>query len=270
MLRLRLPAAKLRYVNAQVLGDCPEWQAVQNVIAYGVQPIGVDLVLGYGWHRHLDRSVSSALQCSAIITISYLSTLEKFACRWYTDLMADALPLPVRFRSAVISLTVASASYDIWWLYKNQDTRDLDAMNNFPTFFLYDEEAHFRNIIVSLHTLYDTHPRTITIKSLIHELEPGAAKSIWRKYNAVHDTAKKVSHVRHNGIAHRNADESYADTLKKAKLRPNDLKKLISDSLDLLTMIADAIGVRKPVMPPLTDNTARLIKLIKAGQAARS
>jgi hypothetical protein len=76
--------------------------------------------------------------------------------------------------------------------------------------------------------------------------------------------------VRHNGIAHGNADESYADTLKKAKLRPNDLKKLISDSLDLLTMIADAIGVRKPVMPPLTDNTARLIKLIKAGQAARS
>src|ERR1700733_13224706 len=86
-------------------------------------------------------------------------------------LMVAALPLPSRFRSAVIALVVASASYDIWWIYKGKSTRDLEAMNNFPTFFRYDEEAHFRNMIVGLYTLYDTHPRTITIKSLIHELE---------------------------------------------------------------------------------------------------
>lgn len=164
--------------------------------------------------------------------------------------MAGALPLSSRFNSAVITLTVASASYDIWWFYKGKSTRDLDAMNNFPTFFLYDEEAHFRNMIVGLYTLYDDYPGTITIKSLIHEMERDTAKPIWRKYKAVHNTVKKISHLRHNVIAHRNAVESYEDVFRKAGLRPDDLKKLISDSLTLLTMIADAISAQRPTISP--------------------
>jgi hypothetical protein len=178
--------------------------------------------------------------------------------------MVDALPLRSRFRSAVITLIVASASYDIWWIYKGESTRDLEAMNNFPTFFRYDEEAHFRNMIVSLYSLYDKQPRTITIKSLIHELDREAAKPIWRKYRTVHDAVKKITHLRHNVIAHGNADESYADIFKNAGLKPDDLKSLITDSLALLTMIADAIGVERPMVSPfLTDEAGFLMKRIQ-------
>ncbi len=48
-------------------------------------------------------------------------------------------------------------------------------------------------MIVGLYTLYDAHPGTITIKSLIHELDEQQAKPIWRKYKTAHAAVKKVA-----------------------------------------------------------------------------
>ena len=181
----------------------------------------------------------------------------------------DPEPLPIRdrLRSAGTTLTVASASYDIWCRYMNHETRDLDAMNVFPTFFRYDQEAHFRTMIVSLYTLYDTHRGTLTINSLIHELEPDAAKPVRRRYGAVHDAVRKVRRLRHEAIAHRNAALSYDAAFKAAQLTPNDLARLIQDSHELLVLIADALGEPQPVLSPFLagDNgeTARLLSTIK-------
>ena len=123
--------------------------------------------------------------------------------------MSNAPPLTGRLRSAQITLIVASASHDIWWTYAAKGTRDLEAMNSFPSFFLYDEEAHFRNMIVGLYTLYDSYAETLTIKSLIRELDPQTAKPIWQRYNAVQDAVKKVTYLRHNAFAHRVAGKDY-------------------------------------------------------------
>lgn len=179
--------------------------------------------------------------------------------------MGSPLPLRARLRSAGITLIVASASYDIWWTYAGEGTRDLDAMNIFPEFFWYDQEAHFRNAIVGLYTLYDSYEGTLTIKSLIHGLDPEAQKPIWRKYRAVHEAAKKVTYLRHNVFAHRLASKSYDEVFKQAGLKPDHLKKLIADSLVLLTMIADAIGAERPMVSEfVSSETTSLLKLIKA------
>ena len=175
--------------------------------------------------------------------------------------MATSLSITSRFRSAVITLTVASASYDVWWMYMNKETRDLQAMNCLPTFFLYDCEAHFRTMIVGLYTLYDTCPGTITIKSLIHELDASQAKPIWKKYRAVHAAVKKVTFLRHNVIAHRNAEESYDQLFAKAEIKPDHLKNLISDSCALLGMVASALNLELPVLSPLvTEETRQLLQ----------
>ena len=141
-------------------------------------------------------------------------------------------------------------------------------MNSFPTFFLYDEEAHFRNMIVGLYALYDTHPETLTIKSLIHELYPQTAKPIWRRYNAVQHAVQKVSHLRHNAFAHRAAGKDYRELFKEAGLRPDDLKALITGSLGLLGTIADAIGAEPVLLPSLTVETVQLLNRIKTANTA--
>ena len=45
MLRLSLPAADLRYVNAEVARDFSEGLAIQYVVTHGVQAMCVDLIL---------------------------------------------------------------------------------------------------------------------------------------------------------------------------------------------------------------------------------
>lgn len=176
----------------------------------------------------------------------------------------DTPSFHARLRSASITLVVAAASYDIWWTYRGAATRDLEAMNELPTFFRYDEEAHFRNVIVSLYALYDSHKGTLTIKSLIHELDEPVARPIWREYRKVQDEVQKVAYLRHNVIAHRNPNQSYDDLFKEAGLRPDDLKRLIDDSLALLSSMAKARDMPEPALTPYAgSDAAKLLRLLK-------
>lgn len=177
-----------------------------------------------------------------------------------------ALPLKSRLASANITLIVAGASYGIWWQYVNIETRDLKALNRYPNFFQYDCEAHFRNMVVSLHTLYDNYKGTLTIKSLIHDLAPEVAKPIWKRYKnqEIHAAASKIAFLRHNVIAHRDPTKSYSDIYREAGLKLNDFKSLIANSHFLLSMIADATGFNGPNLPEFVeDETAMLLAKIK-------
>lgn len=176
----------------------------------------------------------------------------------------DPLPLASRFRSAVITLTVAKAAYDVWWTYIGEGTRDLEAMNEFPTFFRYDEEANFRAMIVSIYTLYDEHPGTLTVKSLIKSLPSDVAKPIERKYVPLKQTAKKVGILRHNWIAHRNAAKSNKSIFAEAGLRPDDIGALIEGTRELLGLIAPHMGASDPTLSPFVrDQTLGLFSRIK-------
>lgn len=176
----------------------------------------------------------------------------------------EPLPLASRFHSACITLTVASAAHDIWWFYKSKDTRDLSAMNEFPAFFLYDEEANFRSMIVSLHSLFDEHPGTLTLRSLIHELDSSLAVPIWKRYAILGSAAKNVRFLRHNVIAHRNAAKSYNDLFSEVGLRQNEIKAMIDGTLEVLTLIANVIGAPEPTTSPfVTSDIAGLIVRIR-------
>jgi len=178
--------------------------------------------------------------------------------------LPEPLPLASRFQSAVITLTVAKAAYDVWWTYIGQGTRDLQAMNEFPTFFCYDQEANFRAMIVSVHTLFDDTAGTLTVKSLIHALPLEAAKPIWRKYRSLKTAARKVAILRHNWIAHRNAAKSDKTIFAEAELKPDDMGLLIEGTREVLDLIAQHIGAPEPTLSPFVrDETLELLKRIK-------
>jgi AbiU2 len=181
--------------------------------------------------------------------------------------LPEPLPLASRFRSAVITLTVAKAAYDVWWTYIGEGTRDLEAVNEFPTFFRYDEEANFRAMIVSVHTLFDDTPGTLTVKSLIKALPADVAKPIERKYVPLKQAAKKVGVLRHNWIAHRNAAKSDKTIFAEAGLKPDDVGALIEGTREVLNLIAPHIGASEPTLSPFVrDETLALFSRIKRNQ----
>ena len=142
-------------------------------------------------------------------------------------------------------------------------------MNEFPTFFRYDEEANFRAMIVSVHTLFDDTPGTLTVKSLIHALSDDAGKPIWRKYMPLKIIARKVRILRHNWIAHRNAAKSAKTIFAEAGLKPDDMGALIEGTLEILDLIARHIGAPEPTLSPFVhDETLGLLKRIKRNRTS--
>lgn len=181
--------------------------------------------------------------------------------------LPESLPLAERFRSATITLTVAKASYDVWWSYIGESTRDLEVMNEFPTFFRYDTESNFRAMIVSVHTLFDDTLGTLTVKSLIQALPPDVAKPIWRKYAPLKARARKVAFLRHNWIAHRNAAKSDKVIFAEAGLKPDDIGALIEGTREVLELIASQIGAPAPILSPFVrDEVQGLFECIKLAQ----
>ena len=67
------------------------------------------------------------------------------------------------------ALTVAGLNYEIWWVYKEKESRKrfVDTLNTYPLFFQTSLHAHFVAMIVSLYRLFETRNDTINIPQLI-------------------------------------------------------------------------------------------------------
>ena len=54
------------------------------------------------------------------------------------------------------TIKTANLNYEIWWIYKNKETRELylDAVKTYPLFFQISFHAHFVAMIVSIYRLY--------------------------------------------------------------------------------------------------------------------
>ncbi|MDE1896595.1 MAG: hypothetical protein KGH91_05945 [Rhodospirillales bacterium] len=178
-----------------------------------------------------------------------------------------------RFRVAGNILILASASFDIWWFYECENTRDLPALNEFPTFFRYDSEAHFRNMIVSLCTLYDKARGSIKIETLLEEVQikaPTKVNLIMNTYVSAQPRAKKIKKLRDNLFAHRNKQRSVNQIYREAQLTGDDCKILISDTLAWLNMIADALEISSVALSPfVTSEAAQIMRRIKRSKPRR-
>lgn len=183
---------------------------------------------------------------------------------------AELIPIVARVQSAILTWVVARGCYDAWWHLIHKETRDLDSMNRFPAFFMITEEAHFRTMIVSLYTLFDTYrgQPVITLNSLIEELErtePAAARPIRRRWRSVrHEVRGKIERLRHEAIAHRTALLPNKHVFAEAALTPDQIKILLDDAFEILTLLAKAVDTVPPyAWSGVTENTRDLLRAIK-------
>jgi hypothetical protein len=163
------------------------------------------------------------------------------------SLPSAPLSLSDRIKAAGLNVTLAQASHDIWWLYKGETReRYIKGMNVYSEFFRIDEEAHFRAMIVGIMTLFDSRMRdTIPLSKLISDVEEAGinAQSIKARLDALKEPVRGIKFLRHKLFAHRDHAMTLNQIYKEARLRPNDIKLVLAQSLEIVNCLENLCGL---------------------------
>jgi hypothetical protein len=159
------------------------------------------------------------------------------------------LSLPERIHAASTTLIVARASFDIWRLYAGASTRPtfFAGMEEYSEFFWFDEEAHFRVAVVGIYSLFDGRTDTVTLTSLIDAVKAlgNDVASIRSRLELLAHAVKAVKTLRHKLFAHRDHGLGYNEAYQLAKVRPDDLRTLLDESLAILNDLACLLSLPK-------------------------
>ena len=143
------------------------------------------------------------------------------------------------------ALTVAGLNYEIWWVYKEKESRKrfVDTLNTYPLFFQTSLHAHFVAMIVSIYRLYETRKDTINMPQLIKKLKNQNTisnqdiKRIKSDIEQIKPLWVKVSVLRNKMFGHRSNALDHDGIWEEANVTPNQFKKLIDESKRILNEI---------------------------------
>ncbi|MCK5580905.1 MAG: hypothetical protein KAJ18_06490 [Candidatus Omnitrophica bacterium] len=143
------------------------------------------------------------------------------------------------------TIVVAGFNYEIWLTYKHKKTRKLflDGEDKYPLFFQTSLHAHFVALIVALYRLFEPRQDTINFNQLMALIEGEGNFSktkignLKRRIKNLTLLWKKVCILRNNVFAHA-SNKADINQWKKAKITPNDLKKMIKRCQALLNDIS--------------------------------
>lgn len=143
------------------------------------------------------------------------------------------------------AIVAASLNYDIWWVYKSEDSRPkyVSTMNRYTPFFQTSLQAHFLGLLVPLYRIYETRQDTHNIPQLIRRLRAmkalstAAAMKVDELYGRAKPLWTKVSVLRNDAFGHRSRTRSVADAFQIADMSGNNIKDLILVSQELINTI---------------------------------
>jgi hypothetical protein len=161
-----------------------------------------------------------------------------------TESRPQKLDLNQQINIARNQLVRARIFLDIWWHYHGSPTRgqSLDAMNEFPEFFRFDEHAHFTAFIVHIATLFDKRNDTVKLEKLrksvfdnltVSEEIKNELKTLFQQVNLI---AEKVLVLRHKAFAHRSDKYNYDEAFKLADVTYFELLDLTEKSKKILNL----------------------------------
>lgn len=145
------------------------------------------------------------------------------------------------------ALIIAGLNYDIWWLYKEKESRRkfVDTLNAYPLFFQTSLHAHFVAMIISAYRLFETRTDTVNMPQLIGLLKEEGSISQTELQHIETEIAKvkplwvKASVLRNNLFGHRSNALDNEGIWKKANVTPNELKSIIDDSKRIMNEITE-------------------------------
>jgi hypothetical protein len=185
----------------------------------------------------------------------------------------EKLSIDERLETAGQLVVRANIFLDIWEFYHGPSRgKILDAMNNYPSFFLFDEHAHRFSFIVHAAALFEK-ADTINLSQLARELHEAGAISdvamaeIQQLFASVKRVSTGVHIIRSNAFAHRSASLSFNNAFEKAEISFDDLHGLMNVALIVINVLLVACGHdRKEFFtPPLNDARCMLSALSAYG-----
>ncbi len=182
------------------------------------------------------------------------------------------------------AIIAAELNYDIWWVYKDQESRKkfIDNMNEYVEFFATSIHAHFVAMLIALYRCYETRRDTININKLtklLKKLLPNSPLEI-DKINEIYDKIKvdpiwkKVSKLRNNLFGHRSSNFNLSEIFNEVAITPNELKSLINNTKEILNRIADLCDEKNIAGFNAKKTTIRLLndlnelRIIRSGNSA--
>ena len=162
--------------------------------------------------------------------------------------MAIPIPFDDRIDRAGHLAVLARRFFDVWWYCEGSDTRPqiLDAMNEFPEFFLFDSHAHLVALITHLAGLFESRKDTVNFEALISEAESSdlvtpdtlaKAKVILGSVSALRP---KVAILRSNVFSHRSASLSYENAFTLAAVTPYQLRDMVAAGMEIANVLLAA------------------------------
>ena len=177
---------------------------------------------------------------------------------------------PSYIRELRQTITQAGVNYEVWWVFKSEDTRReyIDAMNKYTIFFETSLHAHFVAMIVALYRLYEIKSRHLqhsivsAASSETRTFEHAILTQLDIMYNSARPLWKKVCIIRNNAFGHRSVTKTIAEIFEDASINGDDIEALIKHTEELLNVISRAwdrstyvsdLGARGDLIQLLTD-----------------
>lgn len=159
--------------------------------------------------------------------------------------MPILLPFNERLERAAQLILRSGIFLDLWLYFESQDTRPaiIDTMRCYNEFFRFTPHAHFVAYVVHMAALFEKRKETINLPLLTKEAKESAlipaqvAVEVGSLLSQVKPLAVKVTILRNNVFAHRNAAVSYDETFKRAAVTQVQLRELVETALQIVNKL---------------------------------
>lgn len=143
------------------------------------------------------------------------------------------------------AITVAGLNYEIWWVYKEKESRKrfVDTLNAYPLFFQTSLHAHFVAMIIALYKLFETRQDSVNVPQLVKIMKDKGSVSeidiqkIENEIAQIKPLWVKVSILRNKLFGHKSNAFDNEEIWKEAKVTPNEFRKLIDVSKKILNQL---------------------------------
>ena len=157
--------------------------------------------------------------------------------------MSQKLSFPSQLMATYITLNVASASLDIFWIYAGKANRKHlpdHLLDSYQRFIVFDREAHLRTAVTTLMTLFDHTGKTITLERMIQGsgMNSAKGKKLLALVKGLSPRIAKLKTLRHKLYAHRNHAAVHNDVFAEVQLRRNDIEIVMKAAIKIVNVLA--------------------------------
>ena len=144
----------------------------------------------------------------------------------------------------------ALLNYEVWWTIRSpaRSKLHIETLNKYSAYFEVAVNAHFVAMILPLYRIFETRKNSINLPQLVKKLrsknvlEKSVLTNIEQQIQALNPTWIKIAKLRNEVFGHRSAKYDIEQSFARAKITPNDIEKLVRNTLVLLNEVDGALN----------------------------